>query len=387
MPMIQPFEWLTSPVSLAMLIKEHVLLDVNENNGNQIGSGSSPTCLRALHVGCGSSTVGEFLVQRMGFFNVVNVDRDKETMKRMQERWLDIATEKDCAVTSSQSLVSKMDFRIMDFTKESLPGEYTNSFDLVLDKSTLDCTLCSDTSTAALLVQVYQTLKVTGGVYMVISFHEVGLLLPLLRDLPGAQWTVEHTTMDRQIEPISVSQDRAWTQQHRQDVSCMFEPTLSSSSVRHNSKPLNVMIARRTVPQHITNDDVVHCDDLIANSRLDFEAVYEHVHRVNDQWFRVQQPLLTGKRKLELKEVFLGVAVNDGYARNVDLNPLKSKHISLENAFYLLFTDAEREHLTFDHFLEDWEAFVEKKGNANANDYVARTMTYEMAMDFLTEMQ
>ena len=93
-----------------------------------------------------------------------------------------------------------MEFLTLDFTKESLPEHYNNSFDLVLDKSTLDCTLCSDIATASLLLEVYRTLKEDGGVYIVVSFHELDLLLPLLRDLPGALWDVECTTMERQVE-------------------------------------------------------------------------------------------------------------------------------------------------------------------------------------------
>jgi hypothetical protein len=402
-PMIQPFEWLTSPDSLATLIKEHVFFEVNKKNDNQGDSSSSAPAhnfRQALHVGCGSSTAGEFLVQSMGFSKVVNVDRDYEAMKLMQERWLAIAADdvdKDGA-TTSQSLVSKIEFRIMDFTKESLPSNYINSFDLVLDKSTLDCTLCSDTATAALLVQVYQTLKVNGGVYLVISFHDVDLLLPLLRDLPGAQWTVEHTTMDRQVEQLSVTEKCVSTQLQRQGASSVVDTTTSSPSSpsHHYPKPLNVMIARRSFQQNEINDDVVHRDNVIANSTLEFEAVYEHVHRVNDQWFRVQQPLLTPKRIQELKEAFRGGARNDDDddddddERNVDINPTKSQDIPLEKAFCILFTDAERELLTFDHFLEDWEAFVEKKGlsgNTYANEHRTRTMTYETAVDFLTEMQ
>jgi hypothetical protein len=388
-PMIQPFEWLTSPTSLSRLIKQHVLLDVNQKNGN------ASTCLQAMHVGCGSSTAGEFLVQVLGFSKVVNVDRDEETMQLMQARWLTISSNNDAA-TTSHSLVSRMEFQILDFTKESLPSKYSNAFDLVLDKSTLDCTLCSDAATAALLTQVYQTLKVNGGVYLVISFHDVNLLLPLLRDLPGAQWTVEHTTMDRQVEQISVPQKHVSTRQQRQDPSYIFETTSSSSSSipstgSHNSKPLNVMIARRFLPKLQTNNgDDDHRNHVIANSTIDFKAVKEHVHRVNDQWFRVHQPLLTSKRKQELKEAFWRVAVNDDDERNLGPNSTESKDIPLDKAFYILFTEAEREHLTFEHFLEDWEAFVQSKnlsGNAHPNNLTTRSMTYETAILFLTEMQ
>jgi hypothetical protein len=125
--------------------------------------------MQALHVGCESSTVGEFLVQEMGFGKVVNVDRDEETMGQMEERWRDIvAQQKKDGLATLQ--LSKMEFVTMDFTKEHLPAKYKNTFDLVLDKGTLDCILCSDIATSSMLLQIYCTLKEAGGVYMVFSF-------------------------------------------------------------------------------------------------------------------------------------------------------------------------------------------------------------------------
>jgi hypothetical protein len=134
-----------------------------------------------------------------------------------------------------------MEFFTLDFTRQSLPDPYIDSFDLVLDKSTLDCTLCSDSATASLLLEVYRTLKTNGGVYIVISFHEMELLLPLLQDLPGARWTVEHTTMDRQIEKIctSIGIIQAVTGPNASE----NEATIISPS--EDKKPLNVIIAKR----------------------------------------------------------------------------------------------------------------------------------------------
>jgi Methyltransferase domain len=347
---IRPFEWLTSPVSLSSLIQEHVLGNRYPPRDGTSCSDDAEACppplLKALHVGCGSSTVGEYLVHKMNFSKVVNLDCDHETMQRMQARWIDISRWHSPSRESSQ-----MEFLTLDFTKEQIPDEYTHSFDLVLDKSTLDCTLCSDTATASLLVECYRTMRPDGGVYLVISFHELDLLLPLLRDLPGAQWKVECTTMDRQVEEIRGGSD---------SVGATAESTtMPSATASHNQKPLNVLIARRfTSPDGDPNDG--------TSSELDFDEVYNHVHRVNDQWFQEQQPLLTERRIDELKRAF-GTA---------------DKDYALGEAFPLLFTEAEREHLTFDHFLEDWEAFVNEKGNTSKT-----TMNFETATEFLKEMQ
>ncbi|KAG7337217.1 methyltransferase domain containing protein [Nitzschia inconspicua] len=368
---IQPFEWLTSPSSLLALLQEHVMRQQQHTDDN-ITLSQQQRPLQALHVGCGSSTVGEFLVQSLGFSRVINVDCDHDTMQRMEDRW----NQRALSITSSDAadaclMSSRMEFLTLDFTKEHLPEKYNDSFDLVLDKSTLDCTLCSDTATAALLVECYRTLRSDGGVYMVISFHELDLLLPLLQDLPGAQWTVTHTTMERQVEQLPTTSDPSMSGStvKAQGSFPASEPSHNNNN-NNNRKPLNVLIARRSCVFD-------GCGNNIATSTLDFDAVYSHVHRVNDRWFQEQQPLLTELRIHELKEAFEKVS---DIERN---DATEGGGVSLKEAFPLLFTEAEREHLTFDHFLEDWEAFVQThEGLGDGN-----TLTLETAIAFLTEMQ
>jgi len=163
---IRPFEWLTSPSSLRDLLS-------TVPDGNK----------RALHVGSGSSTVGELLVEELSYYQVFDVDKDGETVDRMRKRWL-----RRCEQTDVDA--SRLQHVTVDFTKSKIEVAEDASFTLVLDKSTLDCTLCSDNATAALLVEVYRCLA-AGGVYVLISFHEKDLLLPLLQDLPGAEWQIK----------------------------------------------------------------------------------------------------------------------------------------------------------------------------------------------------
>jgi SAM-dependent methyltransferase len=324
--------------------------------------------LTALHIGCGSSTVGEYLLQRLGFHEVVNVDRDEEIMKQMEVRWKNIV-----AKTGGRDVLMKrktMEFITMDFTVEHLPDQYTNRFDLVLDKSTLDCTLCSDTATASLLIEVYRTLKKDGGVYIVISFHELDLLLPLLRDLPGTKWTVEHTTMDRQVERIVTTTNQTYDDDNNDN------NNLHESFPSPNQRPLNVLIARCTTNQE--NDEREEDDS--CRHTLVFEDVCQHVHAVNDRWFQEQHPLLTEERTKDLQHAF-GMSQQPGCDED---GADSSKILSLQEAFYVLFTPTEREHLTFEHFLEDWEAFLEANSNSVTS---STTITYTAAVQFLQQTQ
>ena len=409
---IQPFEWLTSPESIGGFIQEYVIGDSSENNdidNDQKDSIDLPfSNLRALHIGCGSSTVGEYLIRKLGFSKVVNVDKDVESMEGMAERWSELKTysdeKKDAAARQhsgndkrqeegtlvppstvlhanddldSSSLLERiqrydrMEFWCMDYTSESLPEDYSDSFDLVVDKSTLDCTLCSDCSaTASFLTEIYRTLRMDGGVYLVISFHELDLILPLLRDLPGAQWTVTHTTMERQVECLVYNASGRF-------VACPTDTSFSdaeSTEEQNPRKPLNVLIARRYALKENSVDGF--CE---PSTNLSLESVVQHVQDVNDRWFQDEQPLLTDSRIEDLRKAFS--------TEKSDQCEEKSKYLSLENAYEVIFTQAEREHLTYDHFLEDWEAFCEDRGQGVLSGGNGNHVNFDLALNFLKANQ
>ncbi len=355
---IQPFEWLTSPESIGRFVQQHVACDENSETNDK-----SPT---AMHIGCGSSTVGEYLVRELGFSKVVNVDRDRETLEGMAERWIEMTKKStnnehldenkdDCEIKEPLVLTpgdtancnKKMEFWRLDYTSEQLPDRYKDSFDLVVDKSTLDCTLCSDcTATAAFLCEIYRTL-ICQGIYLIISFHELDLILPLLRDLPGANWSVSHTTMERQVENIQANENgRIGTTPENDGII--------------SRKPLNVLIARKLSES--------------GASSLVFETVVQHVQEINDRWFQEEQPLLTNERIEQLKASFFG-------------SEKLSKRLSLGEAYEVMFTEAEREHLTYEYFLEDWEAFCEPATHEVGETNSTAIMTFDLALNFLRANQ
>lgn len=360
---IRPFEWLTSPESLQNLVES---LGLPREKSS------------ALHIGSGSSILGEYLVERLGFEQVVDVDKDEETIERMRKRWQDRCT--------ANHNFDRLRHEVVDFTQDTIPVP-TASTDLVLDKSTLDCTLCSDNATASLLMEVYRCLAV-GGTYLVISFHEADLLLPLLRDLPGAQWNVTRTTMNRQVERL----DSKKRNDNAKEINGNSEElaTVSDTNSSPSSKPLNVIMATKvdTFPElsdvvkmgnetNINNtNNASHGDQQISSPHhLNFSVLCQHVHRVNDAWFQQSQPLLTRQREDYLRTVFM-------------------KPLQLTQAYNLLFTAAEREHLTYEHFLEDWDVFcLNQQGDQievaedDSNVATTKTVSYDTAIAFLREMQ
>ena len=60
--------------------------------------------------------------------------------------------------------------------------------------------------------------------------------------------------------------------------------------------------------------------------------------------------------------------------------------LPLRRCYEILFTDAEKEHLTYDFFMEDWNAFC--VGREERGDPVGKDgMTLDIAVEFLEVMQ
>lgn len=357
--LIRPFEWLTNAASLKSLITQAMEYSSDHQQETEGESKEQQPLkeLSALHVGSGSSVVGEYMVEALGFDLVVNLDKDEETLEQMKDRWskrCQNKNENNTELPGTERLV----FCPNDFAKEPFPYP-NNRFDLILDKSTLDCTLCSDKAAACLLVQVYRCLKI-GGCYLLISFHEYEFLAPLLKNLPGANWDVQHSTMERQVEDLGIINQL--NADHETDTKLTQagegEPAVESNPPEHETPPLNVFILRK---QPSPNSEAVEEED---PHTLDWDAVSSHVHKSNDAWFQQHQPLLTRQRSQALKEAF-------------------EHPLVLQPAYLALFTDAEREHLTYEHFLEDWAAYLEQRKEMIPNEQIS----YDEAILFLQEMQ
>ena len=275
-----PFEWLTNFRSL-----RHLVLPSRVAFGRPPSSRPSrnlngarpesndyydrrPDPLNALHVGCGTSAAGESLLrlrERAGgrrggallrYGNVVNVDNDARALDGMRRRWEGRRRTEDRTGASSggeedddDAGMGEMEWVCLDFgsdescrsamdgvyrrlarrvtvtgaTRDELPG---GCFDLVLDKSTLDCLLCAETTVVArFLCEVYRALGVPtcppplnsdrdvggassectrGGVYVLVSFHPAEFVEKLLKRLPGANWHVEHEIVRREVEDLTL---------------------------------------------------------------------------------------------------------------------------------------------------------------------------------------
>jgi len=356
---VRPFEWLTNFSSLSrLLVQTYLFPGESETKGRG----------RALHVGCGTSTLGECMVEELGYEQVVNADVDRESLSAMEKRW-----NERCARNDKSEILEAMEWQEFDFgkiTETSSDAAFQSGyFDVVVDKSTLDCALCSGDGAAGMIVEAYNALRSDGGVYVCISFNHVDFVGRLLKDCPGADWDVEHVVVKRKVDVPEhlagrLSASTGLTSDSVGDVLPTEQPNLKqqNSAWADGSfdpdddyrRQCNVFICRRRKGSSATP--------------IYFNAVRDHLHRVNDAWFQTSNPMVTHTREADLRAAFEARA--DGGT------------LPLKDCYAILFTDAEREHLTYEFFLEDWAAFHESHGDLSRD-----SMTVDTALQFLKEMQ
>ena len=371
---LQPFDWLTSAASLESILCPMLCSE----STNQV-----------LHVGCGSSTLGELLIEdtRYNVSRVVNVDCDTETLQRMEQRW---KHKVDQSRSTNNTLVEEaMEFVTADFTLPDALRHYTehssniSKFDVVLDKSTLDCMLCSDTGAIGLFLETYRCLKEDGGVYLVISFHPSDFILPLLQNLPGAHWDVVCTSIPRQMEQLKRVESNNMLSNG--SVAKLGNVTDDASSESINNKYTWSSGTFQPDERYVKYVTVVTCrrrlNDSSSSNELDWDQVYEHVHRVNNRWYQQTNPMLTKERVQTIERAF-ALSTHETTSNKMEL--------PLQECYPILFTDDERENLSYEDFLDDWRSFLSKYSNNSeqeGEELLADSMSFATAIAFLHVMQ
>ena len=131
------FDWLEDYESIKPILKN---LEINKE-------------CRILNVGCGNSEFSEKMYDE-GFTHNYNIDICKNVIDFMRERNKD---------------KKGLHFDVMDVCEMAYKNE---TFDLIIDKSTIDALLCGDHSfmiVAKMLKEISRVLK-TGGYYVLISY-------------------------------------------------------------------------------------------------------------------------------------------------------------------------------------------------------------------------
>jgi SAM-dependent methyltransferase len=307
---IHPFEWLTSLESLDDVLR--FALETSRTTSSTANTDSIlPSACRVLDIGCGSSMLGEYLLQhstlRRFVSQVVNVDKDPATLQAMQERWKQ-KTKKSLSLKKSGH--DDMEDRLLflppiDFVEQSIecppPPPAASSFcasagdsglfHVIVDKSTLDCALCTDHAAAALLCQVYRLLRRDNGVYIVVSFHHVDFLRPLLQDLPGTDWELSFHVIHRQVEEADADKSNILPPPPQGSDACLLHGNgtdASSSSSAWSSgcfnpndsyrRTVNAVLCRRRGSKEKPSETETTASTTCNNSNLDRNAAYKHIN-------------------------------------------------------------------------------------------------------------
>lgn len=137
-PEYATFDWLENYSTLKDIIAN---LNINKESG------------RILNLGCGNSEFSENMYDD-GYHNIKNIDISTNVINLMSERCKDR---------------KEMTYEVMDVRDIKYES---NTFDLAIDKSTIDALLCGEDAfinVAKMIKEVQRVLKV-GGYYMIISY-------------------------------------------------------------------------------------------------------------------------------------------------------------------------------------------------------------------------
>jgi ubiquinone/menaquinone biosynthesis C-methylase UbiE len=133
---LDPFEWYVSWERLKPLLMP--LLD---------------ECQTCLHVGCGTSSVGADLLTA-GIERVVNVDFCEIVIESMKKKY---------------SFEPKLEWQIVDVIQPT--GFKDRTFDVIIDKATMDAQLCSDVASSNIYEMFHEMSRILKprGYFIVIS--------------------------------------------------------------------------------------------------------------------------------------------------------------------------------------------------------------------------
>ena len=272
-----------------------------------------------LVVGCGTSTLSSDIATNLKAGSLLSVDNDEKCVSYMREK---------------HKADLQMKWEVFDMIEDALSGNCDSmgecSFDLVVDKGSLDAMLVEGSITMMLL-EVFRVLK-EGGVYFICSLHAPALLRSLL-EAPPLSYEVTFPAL-----------------------SSAKEEELSSVDGRCQT----VAICRKCPGSHRS----ISTEDMSATENA-----------VMDQFYQTSCPFLTPERRSTIEALMASSArVETGEGEEGAASPM----VSLEDFHRCVFQEEMLLGYTIDLFLEDLEGFPLSQEGA---------ITLDEALHFLSTKQ
>ncbi|EGR34600.1 protein kinase domain protein [Ichthyophthirius multifiliis] len=180
-----PFDWYQRFKGLKNLIQQYI---TSESVILNVGAGSSSKKEQQFQyiINIQKKELSEELYDE-GYLNITNIDISQTVIKNMQEKYSD---------RGETFKYICMDVKQMEFQQ--------NSFDFVIDKGTLDCILCGESSTinsSKVLSEIYRVLN-NKGVYFLISYGLPENRKNILQK-PEFQWHVTEYQIPKPTKAIT----------------------------------------------------------------------------------------------------------------------------------------------------------------------------------------
>ena len=139
-----------------------------------------------MNVGCGNSRLSEELYEE-GFEDITNIDFSTKVITQMEEK--------------NKVKYPKMSYKVMDAL--DMKEFQTGSFNVILDKGTLDSILCGDDSGSnvqTLINEIYRVLA-PGGRYICITYGD-----PEHRKKYYETQNWSNLSVDKIVKPVSAGE-------------------------------------------------------------------------------------------------------------------------------------------------------------------------------------
>lgn len=133
---------------------------------------------------------------------------------------------------------------------------------------------------------------------------------------------------------------------------------------------------------------------------LNRNEVRDHIHFVNNKYFKEQNPMVTSKRKDEIERQFKREMISSCAILTEDKDGVETGHTSQHNGwkstfllplrtcYDIMFVEEEKEHLDYELFLEDWNEFnALQENDESSTRHDESGMTFVTSIKFLETMQ
>lgn len=322
------FEWIVSYDHIKPFINDlYNSYTSNENDDIEVFDDRK---LRVLEIGCGTSTISQKLVLESFIDEVISIDNDENCIMHLREQY-------EHKKQESKSLKWFV-YDIVEYTgiDADIMRNENESFDLIVDKGTLDAILVEG-SISNMLIEINRLLKL-GGAYLVCSLHS--------KDILGSLLTMKALGYD--------------------------------VSLHETGGSMNMNDSNKNILSTSTMTGTIGLCKKVSNNSINLTKLEQEELEIMNYYYQQKTPLLTIEKETEIYSLYESSYRKNNTNNDNDNNWELTYSISVDEAYMIMFNAEDRIDYTYSLFLEDLVNFT----TSNESSF-----TYTEAIDFLKTMQ